>query len=258
MLRRTFLSSISPLTAGGLLFAARPEPARITRIRIAPAQGHFHKFVAMNAYDKAPKGRTFEHALIRIETNRGVEGIGAGTYAKPDDALFAALKKLIGEDPVELLQIQNGRVSGPSDKLIPVLDAYAHLDCALFDLAGKLLNKPVWQLIGDSVRERVEAYDSTLYFSDVLHPDKGVAAVVDECKETVRAGYSALNSNWAETSNGCRVTRGGNATSKWCTRCELRSVLTFASWPTPIMVTGAASMKPGIFLKKRERTISIG
>jgi L-alanine-DL-glutamate epimerase-like enolase superfamily enzyme len=192
MLRRTFLSSISPLAAGGLLFAARPEPARITRIRVAPAQGHFHKFVAMNAYDKAPKGRTFEHALIRIETNRGVEGIGAGTYAKPDDALFAALKKLIGEDPVELLQIQNGRVSGPSDKLSSVLDAYAHLDCALFDLAGKLLNKPVWQLIGDSVRDRVEAYDSTLYFSDVLHPDKGVAAVVDECKETVRTGYSAL------------------------------------------------------------------
>lgn len=47
----------------------------------------------MNAYDKAPKGRTFEHALIRIETNRGVEG----------------------------------RVFGPSDKLRPVLDAYAHL-----------------------------------------------------------------------------------------------------------------------------------
>src|SRR5689334_804095 len=169
MLRRTFLSSLSSLSAGSFLMAARPEPARITRIRVAPAQGHFHKFVAMNAYDKAPKGRTFEHALIRIETSRGVEGIGAGTCAKPDEAQLAALKKLIGEDPLDLLQVQNGRISGPSDKLKPVLELYAHLDCALFDLAGKLLNKPVWQLIGNSIRDRVPAYDSTLYFSDVSH-----------------------------------------------------------------------------------------
>ena len=185
MLRRTFLSSI-PAVA---LYAG---PTRITRIRVAPAQGHFHKFVAMNAYDKVPKGETYEHALIRIETNRGVEGIGAGTYSQPDEAFYNALKSLIGEDPLELLQIANGRASGPSAKLQPVLAAYPHLDIALFDLAGKLLNKPVWQLIGEEVHARVPAYDGTLYFSDVLHEDKGVSAVVKECKEAARAGYPAV------------------------------------------------------------------
>lgn len=34
----------------------------------------------MNAYDKAPKGGTYTHPLLRIETDQGVEGIGAGTY----------------------------------------------------------------------------------------------------------------------------------------------------------------------------------
>lgn len=192
MLRRNFLSSMSTLAAANLLHAARTEPARITRIRVAPAQGRFHKFVAMNAYDKVPKGETYEHSLIRIETSRGVEGIGAGTYAKPDDAFYAALKSLVGEDPLELLKIENGRVAGPGAKLQPLLASYPHLDIGLFDLAGKLLHKPVWQLIGEDVRDRVPAYDGTLYFSDVLHPDKGVSGVVDECKEAIRAGYSGL------------------------------------------------------------------
>src|SRR5258708_26008400 len=33
-----------------------------------------NKLVAMNAYDKAPNGRTYAHPLLRIETDQGVEG----------------------------------------------------------------------------------------------------------------------------------------------------------------------------------------
>jgi L-alanine-DL-glutamate epimerase-like enolase superfamily enzyme len=216
MLRRTFLSSLSAAS----LYAAHPEPARITRIRVASAQGHFHKFVAMNAYDKVPKGETYEHALIRIETNRGVEGIGAGTYAQPDAAFYTALKSLIGEDPLELLQIGNGQAAGPSAKLLPVLASYPHLDIALFDLAGKLVNKPVWQWLGEEDRPRVPAYDGTLYFSDVLHEDKGVSAVLDECKEAVRAGYPAVklklgrNFKWRPGAAGRARYRSGACRSK--------------------------------------------
>ena len=35
----------------------------------------FRSFVAMNAYDTKPKGYTYEHSLIRIETDAGVEGL---------------------------------------------------------------------------------------------------------------------------------------------------------------------------------------
>ena len=47
---------------------ATPPKTRITRIRVSMVQGRFHKFVAMNAYDLAPKGHTYENPLIRIET----------------------------------------------------------------------------------------------------------------------------------------------------------------------------------------------
>jgi L-alanine-DL-glutamate epimerase-like enolase superfamily enzyme len=190
MLRRSFLASlaVSPVLCG-----PRPSPTRITRIRVSQAHGRFSKFVAMNAYDTAPKGETYDHPLIRIETSRpGLEGIGAGLYSKPDEAFFSAARTLIGADPLKLFRMENDCVIGTSSALQPLLAKYAHLDAPLLDLVGKLNNKPVWQLLGASVRDRVPAYDGTFYFADVVRPERGVAAVVDECKESVQAGYKGV------------------------------------------------------------------
>lgn len=65
----------------------------------------------MNAYDKAPKGHTYEHALIRIETNQGVEGIGAGTYSSVTRQTLEELRPLIGADPMQVYQM--GRAKSP-------------------------------------------------------------------------------------------------------------------------------------------------
>src|SRR6202011_5643402 len=104
MNRRHFLATLSaaPLFAPPTTAAPRRPPSRITRIRLSTLQGRFHKFVAMNAYDKVPKGHTYEHPLIRIETDQGSEGIGAGTYALADGTYAAALKPLIGANPLEI------------------------------------------------------------------------------------------------------------------------------------------------------------
>lgn len=188
--RRSFLAS---LAASPILCGPRPEPARITRIRVSQAQGRFAKFVAMNSHDTAAKGETYEHPLIRIETNRpGIEGIGAGVYAKPDEAFFSAVRLLLGKDTSVLFRMEGGKIISPSAEIEPLLASYPYLDGALLDLAGKVMDKPVWQLLGATVRERVPAYDGTLYFADVVHPERGVSAVTDECKESVGAGYPGL------------------------------------------------------------------
>ena len=99
MTRRAFLSTLAAATA--VRAVARPA-ARITRISLVPIQGRFHKFVAMNSYDTAPKGHTYTNHLIRIATDAGAEGVGAMGYAAPDDAYRAALKSLIGADPLAI------------------------------------------------------------------------------------------------------------------------------------------------------------
>jgi L-alanine-DL-glutamate epimerase-like enolase superfamily enzyme len=171
---------------------ATPPETRITRIRVSMVQGRFHKFVAMNAYDPAPKGHTYENPLIRIETAEGVEGVGPGTYATPDAAYLESLRPLIGADPMQLYRIEDGRVTGRDPRYAALLRRHKHLDGALFDLIGKLMGRPAWQLLGPAARDRVEAYDGTLYFSDVWFRDRGVKAVVEEVEEAAKSGYRGL------------------------------------------------------------------
>lgn len=177
-----------PLAAAALHGASKPQ-ARITTITVAPIEGRFHKFVAMNSYDKAPKGHTYGNTLVRIATDQGVEGVGVMGYPEPDAPYLQALKTLAGADPLALYTFDSGRITGRASGHDAVLSKYRHLDGALFDLIGKLTSKPAWRLIGDAVRDRIEVYDGTLYFSDIWFRDRGVRAVVEECEEAAKKGY---------------------------------------------------------------------
>jgi L-alanine-DL-glutamate epimerase-like enolase superfamily enzyme len=205
MNRRYFFLSVAGASAARAL---RASGARITRIRVATLQGRFAKFVTMNAYDRVPKGHTYDHPLIRIETDQGVEGVGPAAYAALDKAYFEDIRALIGADPLEIYRMDGGQIKGRSEKFSSLLAKYKHLDGALFDLIGKLTGKAAWQLMGPAARERVEVYDGTLYFSDVWFRDRGVRAVVEEAEEAIRSGYAGVKlkmgrgSKWMEQKAG--------------------------------------------------------
>jgi len=185
MNRRFFLFG---LTASAAARAATPAP-RITKLIFTPIQGRFHKFVAMNSYDTAPKGHTYTNTLVRIQTDQGVEGVGVMEYALPDETFYNAVKSLLGANPLQIYKRKDGFIAGRAAPHEGLLRRYKHLDGPLFDLIGKLESVPCWRLIGESVRERCEVYDGTLYFSDVWFRDRGVEAVVEEVVEAQRKGY---------------------------------------------------------------------
>jgi D-galactarolactone cycloisomerase len=207
MTRRVFLSTCAGAAASKGLRAAGPK---ITRITVANTEGRFHKFVTMNAYDKAPKGHTYINTVVRIQTSEGVEGAGVMGYPLPDKAFLEALKTLIGANPLELYRLDSGRITGRNPAYAATLKRYRFLDGPLFDLVGKLTGKAAWQLLGDSARDRVEVYDGTLYFSDVWFPERGVRAVVEEAEEARQKGYRALKlklgrgSKWMDEDAGLR------------------------------------------------------
>lgn len=189
MNRRYFLGSLAATVITATHVKASSNA--IKRIRLAPVECRFHRFVAMNSRDVAPKGHTYTNTLVRITTGSGAEGIGVMEYRRPDDDFLKAVRTLIGADPLSLYEIKDGRIVG-RNTAYPVLKQYRHLDGPLFDLIGKLMSKPAWQLIGPSVRDRVEVYDGTLYFSDVWFPRLGVKACVEEAEEAVKRGYRAV------------------------------------------------------------------
>lgn len=201
--RRRFLAALSFVP--GLRGAS--TPVKITRITLAPIQGRFHKYVAMNSYDTAPKGHTYENVLVRVATDQGIEGVGVMGYGRPDDAFRTALRSLIGTNPLDAYEFHEGRIVR---RVSPVVSKYPHLDGPLFDLIGTIQNKPAWQLIGPAVRDRIEVYDGTLYFSDVWFADRGVRAVVEEAEEALKKGYNGVKlkigrgSKWMERDAGLR------------------------------------------------------
>lgn len=205
--RRTFLTTVAAAASAP---RARSAPAKITEISLATIQGNFHKFVAMNSQDDEPKRTSYTNTLIRIATDAGIEGVGVMSYATPDAAYVSDIRALVGADPEAVYEFRDGRIAGRSPDFAELLFKYKHLDGPLCDLIGKLRGVPCWKLLGESVRDRIEVYDGTLYFSDLWYRSRGVQAVVDEALEAIRSGYRGIK---------LKIGRG----SKWMSRDDGRN-----------------------------------
>jgi L-alanine-DL-glutamate epimerase-like enolase superfamily enzyme len=129
--------------------------------------------------------------IVEIETDTGIVGVGscgtANAGIKPViDQHFAPL--LIGEDPfkVELLWSKMYRSSGRFGRRGVAISAISGVDIALWDIMGKALNVPVYDLLGGRTKEDIQVYASRLY----AHKD--LDALAEEARGYVKEGYTML------------------------------------------------------------------
>ncbi len=85
--------------------------------------------------------------IVQIETRDGIQGVGETYRAATRENVEAAVQQLLGRDVLRM----NWRSMPTQDTKI--MDA---LESAVLDLAGKLLDVPVYQLLGGACRDRVE------------------------------------------------------------------------------------------------------
>jgi len=143
-------------------------------------------------YDSALDSWSWPQAtmLVRIESDSGHSGIGWA-----EDGVGAAsniierhLKRFVlGADPSQIEQVwdQMFRASIPYGRKGAAIEAISAVDIALWDLAGKLANKPVYTLLGGPVHRTIQTYASHLHPVDM---EKFVEEAVAYCAQ----GYSAL------------------------------------------------------------------
>lgn len=158
--RRSFLKSAGVLSIGSLwtneiLQAlprdtntnSRPSELKITDLRIA----------------------TVAHApmtcpIIRIDTNQGIYGLGE--VRDGASAMYALMLKgrLLGENPcsVEKVFRKIKQFGGESRQAGGVCG----VEMALWDLAGKAFNVPVYQMLGGKYRDQVRCYCDTTESND--------------------------------------------------------------------------------------------
>ena len=96
--------------------------------------------------------------FVKIETDEGVSGIGEGTLEYKEHALLGAVEDikrvLIGQDPRQVERITAELYRDSYWRLGPVLQsALSAVDMALWDIKGKLLGVPVYELLGGKVRD---------------------------------------------------------------------------------------------------------
>ncbi|MBN1246191.1 MAG: racemase [Anaerolineae bacterium] len=126
-----------------------------------------------------PSGATARTALLRILTDEGIEGWS--TYsagASVDEIKY----QLVGEDPLNRERIwqkfwRNLRTSSLGLAIGPV-------DCALWDLAGKMQSEPVYKLAG-GMRDQVPAYASTVTLDSLQ-------AYLELAETCIDRGYTAI------------------------------------------------------------------
>lgn len=101
--------------------------------------------------------------VVKIETDEGIYGLGESGLSGRELAVVGALEHfrefLIGQDPLQRGRIwqqlyrsqyfEGGRV---------LLAAQSAIDIALYDIAGKALGVPVYQLLGGAQREFVPCF----------------------------------------------------------------------------------------------------
>src|SRR4051794_18429204 len=101
--------------------------------------------------------------FVRVETEDGAFGWGEASlegWAEAVDGAFEALRdRFIGTDPFRIEDIwQVGYRAGFYRGGPVLMSALAGLEQALWDLKGRVLGLPAWQMLGGKVRDKVRSY----------------------------------------------------------------------------------------------------
>lgn len=132
-----------------------------------------------------------ELVVVEIVTGEGIVGwgeclgrTGSPAYAAIVEKLLAPL--LVGQDARDIAglhqkmkRVLTGRAGGM------LLEAIAGVDIALWDIAGKRAGEPVCRLLGGMARPRIEAYASSINWTD----DAGAA---EETEAALAHGFRTI------------------------------------------------------------------
>jgi L-alanine-DL-glutamate epimerase-like enolase superfamily enzyme len=187
MNRRTFLQGCLGATAvASSAFAALPK-AKITRVRYfkAPTDAAGRPNLRQPLFNQSSN-------VVIVDTDTGISGVGEGGS---ENTMEQCAGMLIGEDPFRIEYLWQMLFRG---YFYPAGREKAHamgaLDVALWDLKGKALGVPVYQLLGGRARDHVECYSTGW---------PGPGSPTEKARACIEAGFRAYRIS-TDTAKGDR------------------------------------------------------
>ncbi len=190
--RRNFLAS----TGGALLAAAlirnlscaagvaTTTPAKLARLELLPVR----------ATDRTV------WLFVRLHTDTGETGLGEASDAfgfantsradvtRLTSELNAFFELVRGHSPLDIARFRQAGLPRASAGKLIAATAYSAIEQALWDLAGKLLNQPTYNLLGGKVRDRLPVYANINRVTQPRTP-AGFAATA---KQAVAEGFRSV------------------------------------------------------------------
>jgi L-rhamnonate dehydratase len=154
-------------------------------------------------YDSAACSSAQDDIVVILHTDEGLIGIGetdtnpwvaeAMIHARGTHNLGLGLKEmLVGENPLNVEAIWEKLYTGSimTGRRGLGICAIGAIDMALWDLRGKVLGLPCWQMMGGARKTHVTAYASLLPVGGT--PDAFLSSLTAKVREAQRLGFRAV------------------------------------------------------------------
>ena len=140
--------------------------------------------------------KALDFCLVRVDTDAGLVGWGEAFSYSCRRAVAAAVSDMIaplvlGRNPADIAGLH-----AEIQKRLHIFGrfgitafALSGLDIALWDIAGKVAQKPLHALLGGARRERLACYASLLRYADA-------GLITQYCKRALDDGYRACSAGW--------------------------------------------------------------
>ena len=158
----------------------------------------------------------YDTHLVKVFTNVGIYGLGE-TYPRTAAALqnmeFIS-KAVIGKDPLQVEYLFHKMLAlgkRSSSRTGAMSGAIAGIETALWDLAGKILNTPVYKLLGGRFHDKLLIYHDTSPPRHRLDPE----AWLDIARESVEYGFKAIKFDFGQRENPWSRTFSGKELNSW-------------------------------------------
>jgi galactonate dehydratase len=119
---------------------------------------------------------------VKVHTDEGIHGIGEAYSCGPDKATVEVIRDfeewLIGRDPRDVEGLWNLMYAGsrfPGGSVVN--SAISGIEHALWDIAGKAANLPVYRLVGGKCRDKIRVYQAPRGNSPAEIADNAVALI---------------------------------------------------------------------------------
>jgi galactonate dehydratase len=187
MRRRSFVQAAG---LGGVA-ALMPGVAKPRSSTVVPASDLKIRRVRFYHNPKSPPHYNQSFHIVTVETDQGITGVGEGGS---DETVRQCAAMIIGEDAGRIDRLWQMMYRGyfyPAGR--EKLDALGAIDLALWDIKGKALGVPVYELLGGLARDHVECYSTAF-------PAKG--SLKETARACIEAGFRAFRYATADPPQG--------------------------------------------------------